>query len=213
MPSASIVATFATAAFILLIIPGPAVLYIVNSSVRDGRSAGLAAVAGVTLGNMVHVLAASVGLSAVLATSAAAFNTIKWLGAAYLVYVGIRTLTQAPSVIDPTSSGVTPRRAFTQGIVVNVLNPKVALFFLSFLPQFIRPDHGRPGVQAFVLGMVFVLIGACTDSTYSLMASSLREVLLRGRSLPFVRRWVAGTVFIGLGLVAATSASTTTRKH
>ncbi len=212
MPSASIVATFATAALILLVIPGPAVLYVVNSSVRDGRASGLAAVAGVALGNMVHVIAAAVGLSAVLATSAAAFNTVKWLGAGYLVYVGIRTLTQTPSALDPTSSGVSPRRAFTQGIVVNVLNPKVALFFLSFLPQFIRPENGRPGLQAFVLGMVFVLIGACTDSTYSLMASHLREVLLRGRGLPFVRRWVAGTVFIGLGLVAATSASTT-RKH
>lgn len=92
--------------------------------------------------------------------------------------------------------------------MVNVLNPKVALFFLSFLPQFIRPDDGRPGLQALVLGLVFVGIGFCTDGTYSLVASKLRTVLLRGKALPFVQRWVAGTVFIGLGVVAATASAT-----
>jgi threonine/homoserine/homoserine lactone efflux protein len=213
MPSTSTIAAFAAASFILLIIPGPAVLYIVNRSVSDGREAGLAAVAGLTLGNLVHAIAAAVGLSAVLATSATAFNTVKWLGAGYLIYVGIRTLMRPPTAIDPTQPGVSPRRAFTQGIVVNVLNPKVALFFLSFLPQFIKPDLGRPGTQALVLGLVFVLIGACTDGTYSVLASSLRDVLLRGRALPFVRRWVAGSVFIGLGLVAATASAAGAKKR
>jgi threonine/homoserine/homoserine lactone efflux protein len=212
MPSTSTIAAFAAAAIILLLIPGPAVLYIVNRSVSDGREAGLAAVAGLTLGNLVHAIAAAVGLSAVLATSAAAFNTVKWLGAGYLVFVGIRTLMQPPAPIDPAQPGVSARKAFTQGIVVNVLNPKVALFFLSFLPQFIHPEMGRPGLQALVLGLVFVLIGACTDCTYSLLASSLREVLLKGRALPFVRRWVAGSVFIGLGLVAATASASSARK-
>lgn len=212
MPSASTIAAFATASFILLIIPGPAVLYIVNRSVSDGREAGLAAVAGLSLGNLVHALAAAVGLSAVLATSAAAFNTVKWLGAAYLIYVGVRTLMQPPTEIDPTQPGVSPVKSFRQGIVVNVLNPKVALFFLSFLPQFIKPELGRPGLQALVLGLVFVLIGACTDGTYSLLASGLRDILLRGKALPFVRRWVAGTVFIGLGLVAATASASSAKK-
>ncbi len=212
MPSSSTIAAFATASFILLIIPGPAVLYIVNRSVSDGRRAGLSAVAGLSLGNTVHAIAAAAGLSAVLATSAAAFNAVKWLGAGYLIYVGVRTLLQPATEIDPDQPGVSPKRAFTQGIVVNVLNPKVALFFLSFLPQFIKPELGRPGVQALVLGMVFVAIGACTDSIYSLLASGLREVLLRGKALPFIRRWVAGSVFIGLGLVAAT-ASVSRVKH
>jgi threonine/homoserine/homoserine lactone efflux protein len=212
MPSTSTIAAFAAAAIILLLIPGPAVLYIVNRSVSDGREAGLAAVAGLSLGNLVHAIAAAVGLSAVLATSAAAFNTVKWLGAGYLVYVGVRTLMQPPAPIDPDQPGVSARKAFTQGIVVNVLNPKVALFFLSFLPQFIHPEMGRPGMQALVLGLVFVLIGACTDGTYSLLASSLRDVLLKGRALPFVRRWVAGGVFIGLGLVAATASVSSARK-
>ena len=208
MPTASAIVAFATASVILLIIPGPAVLYIVNRSVSDGRQVDIAAATGLSLGNLVHALAAAVGLSAVLATSATAFTIVKWAGAIYLVGVGVRTLMKPAPVIDPDRPGVSLRRSFTQGIVVNTLNPKVALFFLSFLPQFIDTDAGRPGLQALVLGLVFVLIGFCTDSTYSLLASGLRHVLLRGKALPFVQRWVAGTVFIGLGVVAASASAT-----
>ena len=211
MPTASTIAAFAAASLLLLLIPGPAVLYVVNRSVSDGRRAGLAGVAGLTTGNLVHVIAAAVGLSAVLATSATAFNTVKWLGAGYLVYVGVRTLLRPAATIEADQPGVSVRRSFTQGLVVNILNPKVALFFLSFLPQFIHAEEGRPGLQALVLGMVFVVIGFCTDGTYSLVASSLRTVLLRGRTLPFVQRWVAGSVFIGLGVVAATASASHTR--
>jgi threonine/homoserine/homoserine lactone efflux protein len=153
-------------------------------------------------------IAAAVGLSAVLATSAAAFNTVKWLGAGYLIYVGSAHADAAGTGIDPDQPGVSARGRSPKGVVVNVLNPKVALFFLSFLPQFIHAEDGRSGLQALVLGLVFVAIGFCTDGTYSLVASSLRTVLLRGRTLPFVQRWVAGTVFIGLGVVAATASAT-----
>lgn len=208
MPTASAIVAFATASVILLIIPGPAVLYIVNRSVSDGRQVGIAAATGLSLGNLVHALAAAVGLSAVLATSATAFTIVKWAGAIYLVGVGVRTLMKPAPVIDTDRPGVSLRRSFTQGIVVNTLNPKVALFFLSFLPQFIDTGAGRPGLQALVLGLVFVAIGFCTDSTYSLLASGLRHVLLRGKALPFVQRWVAGTVFIGLGVVAASASAT-----
>lgn len=211
MPTLATIATFAAASLLLLIIPGPAVLYVVNRSVSDGRQAGLAGVAGLSLGNLVHAVAAAAGLSAVLATSATAFNTVKWLGAAYLVYVGVRTLMRRPDAITTEQAVVSVRRSFTQGVVVNVLNPKVALFFLSFLPQFIHPAAGRPGLQALVLGLVFVSIGCCTDGTYSLVSSHLRHVLLRGKALPFVQRWVAGTVFIGLGVVAATVSATHVR--
>ncbi|MEY2755330.1 MAG: hypothetical protein RJB65_1688 [Actinomycetota bacterium] len=211
MPSSSAIAAFAVASLLLLVIPGPAVLYIVNRSVSDGRQVGIAAATGLSLGNLVHALAAAAGLSAVISTSAAAFNAVKWAGAAYLVWVGVRTLMRPAPVIDPDRPGVSLRRSFTQGIVVNTLNPKVALFFLSFLPQFIDTDAGRPGLQALVLGLVFVLIGFCTDSTYSLLASGLRHVLLRGKALPFVQRWVAGTVFIGLGLVAASASASHAR--
>ena len=211
MPTLATIAAFAAASLLLLLIPGPAVLYVVNRSVSDGRQAGLAGVAGLSLGNLVHAIAAAAGLSAVLATSATAFNTVKWLGAVYLIYVGVRTLMHPPHAISTDQPVVSVRRCFTQGVIVNVLNPKVALFFLSFLPQFIHPDAGRPGLQALVLGLVFVSIGFCTDGTYSLVSSHLRHVLLRGKALPFVQRWVAGTVFIGLGVAAATVSATHVR--
>ena len=203
MLSPSTIAAFALASIAILIIPGPAVLYIVNRSISDGRRVGLAAVAGVELGTFVHVMAATVGLSAVLASSAAAFNTVKWLGAAYLIYVGVRTLVTRPAAIATDRATVGPRRAFHQGVVVNVLNPKVALFFLSFLPQFIHPEQGHPALQAFLLGLVFVVLAFVTDGMYAIVASELRDVLVRGRALPFVQRYVAGTVLIGLGVVAA----------
>ncbi len=209
MPDSSTLLAFALASFTLLVIPGPAVLYILNRSVSDGRTVGLAAVAGLELGNLVHALAAAAGLSAVLATSAVAFNTVTWLGALYLISVGVRTLLRRPPLVSSEGSHITTRRAFAQGIVVNVLNPKVALFFLSFLPQFIDTNHGAgiggAGRQALILGIEFVLIGCVTDTIYSLLASSLRTVLSRGRALPFVQRYVAGTVFIVLGMVAATA--------
>ncbi len=209
MPGLDAILTFAIASLALLLIPGPAVIYILNRSVAEGREAGLAAVAGLELGNLVHVIAASAGLSAVLATSATAFNVVKWLGAGYLVFVGIRTLLTKPVVIDDDPTSVSRRRSFVQGIVVNILNPKVALFFLSYLPQFIDPDNGAAWSQALVLGAIFVVIGCLTDGTYALTASALRSVLLTGRTLPFVQRYVAGTVFIALGLMATTSSTAT----
>jgi threonine/homoserine/homoserine lactone efflux protein len=207
VPTLATFAAFAAASIALLLIPGPAVLYIVNRSVSDGRTVGLAAVAGVELGTFVHVLAATAGLSAVLATSATAFNAVKWLGVGYLVFVGIRTLLRRPEAVTTDRAAISHRRAFAQGVVVNVLNPKVALFFLSFLPQFIDTDRGGASRQALVLGITFVLLGFITDGSYSTLASSLRGALVRGRGLPFVQRYVAGTVFIGLGLVAATASA------
>jgi threonine/homoserine/homoserine lactone efflux protein len=203
MPTTSTLLAFALASLALLVIPGPAVLYILNRSVSDGRRIGLAAVAGLELGNSVHAIAAALGLSAVLATSALAFNTIKWVGVAYLVVTGIRILRHPPKIVNQDSTGHSASKAFRQGVVVNIFNPKVALFFLSFLPQFIDPRRGHGALQALILGVVFVLIGCVTDSAYSLVASSFRTVLLRGKGLPFIQRYVAGTVFIGLGLVAA----------
>lgn len=207
MPALHDIVTFAVASLALLVIPGPAVIYILNRSVADGREVGLAAVAGLELGNLVHVLAASVGLSAVLATSATAFNVVKWLGAGYLIFVGIRTLLVRPAAIEGLSGSMSRRRSFLQGIVVNTLNPKVALFFVSYLPQFIDSDQGAAWSQALVLGVIFVAIGCITDASYALMASALRTVLVNGRSLPFVQRYVAGSVFIGLGLLATRASS------
>jgi len=205
VPDLSSIVTFAIASVALLLIPGPAVIYVLNRSVSDGREVGLAAVAGLELGNFVHVLAATAGLSAVLATSATAFNAVKWLGAVYLVFVGLRTLATKPRAVAGDSASVSRRRSFGQGVIVNTLNPKVALFFLSYLPQFIDTDNGAAWSQALVLGSIFVAIGCLTDGMYALTASALRTVLLRGRTLPFVQRYVAGTVFVALGVVAATT--------
>ena len=205
MPALSDVITFAVASLSLLVIPGPAVIYVLNRSVADGRNTALSGVAGLEIGNFMHVIAATLGLSAIIAASATAFSTVKWAGALYLVFVGIRTLLSKPTPPDARSTSATARKAFTQGIIVNTLNPKVALFFLSYLPQFIDPDRGSPALQSFVLGSIFVALGCCSDATYTLTASALRDRLLTGRALPFVQRYVAGSVFVALGVVASTA--------
>ena len=205
VPNLSDIIAFAIASIALLVIPGPAVIYVLNRSVADGRNTALAGVAGLEIGNFMHVIAATLGLSAIIAASATAFSTVKWAGALYLVFIGIRTLLTRPSPPDSRSTSATNRKAFTQGIVVNTLNPKVALFFLSYLPQFIDPDRGSPALQSFVLGSIFVVLGCCSDATYALTASALRDRLLTGRALPFVQRYVAGSVFVALGVVASTA--------
>ncbi len=187
----------------LLVIPGPAVIYIVNRSVADGRQIGLAAVVGLELGTFMHVLAATVGLSAILATSENAFNVVKYLGASYLVLIGLRTLTRKPEAISTSASSMTQSQAFRQGFIINTLNPKIALFFLSFLPQFIDPNISSNARQSLILGSVFVLCGFVIDGIYALTASSLREVLVKGKALPFIQQYVAGVVFVLLGAAAA----------
>ncbi len=204
MPTFDTLLAFAAASIVLLLIPGPAVTYIVNRSVADGRTVALTSVAGVALGNFMHVIAATVGLSAVLATSATAFNVVKWLGAAYLIGIGIKTLLTRPEALTAEATRTSYRRAFTQGVVVATLNPKVALFFLSFLPQFIDPDRGAAWVQSLVLGTLFTLLGAITDCTWALVASAVRRgPVPRGRAMPFIRRYVSGTIFVTLGVIAA----------
>ena len=203
MPAADSLLAFAIASVVLLMIPGPAVLYVVNRSVSDGRSVALASVGGLELGNLVHALAATAGLSAVIATSATAFSIVKWAGAIYLIGVGTLTLLRRPDALSVEGGHLSYRRAFAQGVVVNVLNPKVALFFLSYLPQFVDPSRGPAWSQVLVLGLTFVVLGLCTDSMWAIATSTLRTVLLRGRSLPFIRRWVSGSVFVMLGVLAA----------
>jgi threonine/homoserine/homoserine lactone efflux protein len=203
-----VVLAFAAASVALLVIPGPAVLYVINRSVAEGRRVGLAAVVGLACGTLVHVLAATAGLSAVLATSATAFSTIKWLGVLYLVGVGIRTLMQ-PVTPGSAPSGNTRRRVLVQGIVVNILNPKLALFFLSFLPQFLHPEDGAAAVQSLILGAIFVGLALTIDSLYAVTAGGLRVWLVRRPGgLVFLQRWFAGTMFVALGLVAATTTRT-----
>ena len=203
MPAANALLSFAAASFVLLIIPGPAVLYIVNRSMSDGRSVALASVAGLEIGNLTHGIAATAGLSAVIAASATAFGVIKWAGAIYLVGVGLGALLRRPAAVSLSSDHLSRHRAFRQGVIVNVLNPKTGLFFLSYLPHFIDPNRGPTWPQALTLGILFVLIACVTDSVWAIGTSGLRDVLLRGKSLAFMQRCVSGSVFVVLGVLAA----------
>jgi threonine/homoserine/homoserine lactone efflux protein len=208
LPDWSGLGLFVVAALVLLITPGPAVLYIVTRSIDQGRRAGLVSMLGVHVGTLVHVAAAAVGLSAVLVASATAFTAVKWLGAAYLVYLGVRRILDR-TVTGSVASGRPRRlrRAFLDGVVVNTLNPKTALFFLAFLPQFVDLSRGHPGAQILGLGLLFVLLGTLTDGAYALGAGTAAR-WLRGRPRFLAgERWVSGGVYIGLGVVAAVSSS------
>jgi threonine/homoserine/homoserine lactone efflux protein len=191
---------FSAAALALLAVPGPAVLYIVVQSAEQGRRVGLASVAGIHLGTLVHVAAAALGLSALIVASAVAFSVVKYAGAAYLVYLGIRKLLERDSPTSLEHRREPLGRAFVRGVVVNVLNPKTALFFLAFLPQFVDADSGGVWSQALVLGFVFVGLGLVTDSLYALAAGTVGGLLRRKRR---ALRYGSGVVFIGLGATAA----------
>ena len=199
-PDSTALWLFSVAAVALLLIPGPAVLYVVVQSAEQGRRVGLASVAGVHLGTLVHVAAATVGLSALIVASAVAFSVVKYAGAAYLISIGIRKLLSGDEVTEVEGHRATLRRAFTRGAVVNVLNPKTALFFLAFLPQFVDPDRGGVWSQALVLGLVFVGLGLVSDSLYAVAAGTVGGLLRRRRR---ALRYGSGFMFIGLGAVAA----------
>ena len=207
MPDPSRLALFVGAALLLLVVPGPSVLYIVTQSVSHGRRAGIASVAGITTGTLVHIAAATVGLSALLASSAVAFDVVKYLGAAYLIAVGIRRLAGFERAQEERARGTRDLgRLYRQGIVVNTLNPKTALFFLAFLPQFVDPSRGVAWVQVLLLGLLFATLGFLSDGTWALVAGTLGDRLRRSRRFPAVQRYISGSVFVGLGAVAAFSA-------
>lgn len=200
---------FVVAALALLVVPGPAVLYVVARSIHEGRRAGLASVVGIHVGTLVHIAAATLGLSALIASSALAFTAVKIAGAVYLVGLGVWTLFSRRSEPDVALGGERNlRRAFAQGIVVNVLNPKTALFFLAFLPQFVDPNARHPAVQIAFLGILFALLGLVTDSLWALAAGTAGGVLRRSRRFLGTQRYVTGTVYVGLGVLTAFAGST-----
>jgi threonine/homoserine/homoserine lactone efflux protein len=201
MPDAHAFALFVPAAIVLLAIPGPAVLYIVATSVVGGRRAGLVSVAGIHLGSIVHVAAAVAGLSALVVSSAIAFSVVKYAGAAYLVLVGIRKWLEKDDPIHIERPPRALRRVFVQGAIVNVLNPKTALFFLAFLPQFVD-DSRTVWSQVAILGLCFVALGMISDSTYALAGGTLGRFLRRRRKAV---RYASGATFVGLGATAAAS--------
>lgn len=209
MPDLSQLYLFVAAAVVLMVTPGPAVLYVVARSVNQGRAAGMVSVLGIQLGTFFHVLAAALGVSALLLSSALAFNVVKYLGAAYLIYLGVRKLLSG----QETSEDEVGRRReslwriFRQGVFVNVLNPKTALFFFAFLPQFINPSAGNVTAQVLFLGCLFVLIATISDGLYALLAGSIGHWLRGSRRYLKGQRYFAGGVYIGLGVTTALSGS------
>jgi threonine/homoserine/homoserine lactone efflux protein len=196
---------FLLASIALLLVPGPSVLYVVARSVSQGRRAGFVSVAGGAMGNLVHVIAATVGLSALLASSALAFSVVKYAGAAYLIYLGMRTLLSNAPVDLILAQPQPPRRVFAQAVLVYALNPKTALFFLAFLPQFADPARGAIGPQLFLLGCLFVLLALCTDSGYALLAGGLAQRLRATARLWRWQRWFSGGIYLVLGVTTALS--------
>jgi threonine/homoserine/homoserine lactone efflux protein len=204
VPSAGTLALFSLAALALIVVPGPAVLYIVAQSIDGGRTAGLLSALGVAVGGLVHATAAAIGLSALLLSSATAFTVVKLAGAAYLIGLGLYTLLVRKD--DPAEAVRRERRlrrSFVQGVVVNVLNPKTALFFIAFLPQFVDRDAGSVAVQLLVLGLVFVGLAVVSDSVWALAAGTAASRLRASPRFLAARRYVSGSVFVGLGAVTA----------
>jgi threonine/homoserine/homoserine lactone efflux protein len=211
MPDVPTFALFVAAALALLLLPGPAVIYVVARSVEGGRLTGLVSVLGVELGTLLHVVFAAAGLSAIVVSSAVAFSVVKWLGAAYLVWLGLRQILgrdggdqEAPL----SGSGENRLRVFSQSVLVQVLNPKVALFFLAFLPQFVDPSRGAAWTQVVVLGATLATLGLFTDGLYALLGGTAGEWIRKqraGAGLRRARRYVKGGVYIALGAVAAIS--------
>lgn len=204
MPTLTTIVLFVLAAAGLLLIPGPSVLYIVTRSASQGKRAGLASVLGIELAGLIHGLFATLGLSALLLTSALAFNIVKYIGAAYLIYLGVRTLLkrearhEAETPIPKSFSQI-----FAQGLLVDLLNPKTALFFYAFLPQFVDPTRGVVAWQMMLFGLLFAIVGFCTDGFYALLGSLIGRFLKTNRLYQRVQRYITGCIYIVLGVSTA----------
>jgi threonine/homoserine/homoserine lactone efflux protein len=209
LPHGAALGAFVTSAVVLLLIPGPAVFYIIGRSLGQGRAAGLVSVCGISVGTLFHVLAATLGLSAVLASSAAAFQTVKYLGAAYLVFLGVQKLMhrEPEKLGEADVERVRLRRVFGQGVVVNILNPKSALFFLAFLPQFVTPGRGNMREQILSLGLLFTSMGILSDGMWAMLAGTLAELMKKKKNWLNAQRYFSGGLLITLGLATAFTGS------
>ena len=204
MPSPEVFAAFAVASLALLVVPGPSVLYIVTRSMDQGRAAWLVSVLGIHTGSIVHVAAAALGLSAILASSALTYGVVKYVGAAYLIWLGIRAIRgRAEEGTEVTGREHSLGRIYAQGVVVNVLNPKTALFFLAFLPQFVDVSRGSVPLQIVLLGVTFILLGFISDGSYALVSARVSRRLAKRRGSGIVGRWLPGLTLIGLGIASA----------
>ena len=199
---------FLLASLALLLTPGPAVLYIVARSINQGRMAGIVSVLGVETANFFHASAAALGLSAILLSSALAFDIVKYLGAAYLIYLGFRKIVAWE---DHTKTEVGEQeslsRIYSQGFVVNLFNPKTALFFFAFLPQFVNTSNGNITLQIFLLGIIFVIMAIITDSAFAIISSLIANQLNANKNFARNQRYFTGLIYISLGVVTAFTGS------
>ncbi len=198
---------FIVAAAALLLVPGPAVLYITARSASQGRTAGLVSVLAIETANLIQAVAAGLGLSAILLSSALAFDVVKYLGAGYLIYLGIRKLLSSENGAEEKIEPESLRQIFWQGVAVNILNPKTALFFFAFLPQFVDPVRGNVIAQNLTLGLIFVGLAIITDSMYALVVSSFADKLRGNQRFQTGGRYFAGLVYVGLGITTALTGS------
>lgn len=199
---------FIGASLALLIAPGPAVVYIVTRSIDQGGRAGIVSALGIALGTTFHVIAAALGISAIIVSSVAAFNIVKYIGAAYLIYLGLRQILTNEDLREPQVQKFTNLRSiFFQGIIVNIFNPKVVLFIFAFLPQFVKVSNGPAGIQMLMLGLIFVSLGLCSDSMYVLLSKSVSGFIKRNFSTLSKKRYFTGSVYITLGLATALSSN------
>jgi threonine/homoserine/homoserine lactone efflux protein len=203
VPDATTLLLFAAASLALLLVPGPAVLFVVARSLEQGRTAGIVSVLGVHAGSLVHVAAAVAGISALVASSATAFAVVKYAGAAYLVLLGIQRLRSRGDEVLAAAPRAPRARLFRQGLVVSVLNPKTAVFFLAFLPQFVDPGVGPAAPQVAVLGLCFVALGIVSDGAWALLAGAAGQRLRRSASVRRRLDRASGVTYLGLGAVAA----------
>lgn len=202
-PSESSLLLFLSAALVLLAIPGPAVFYVVGRSIDQGRGAGFVSALGIGVGTLFHAGAAALGLSALLMSSVAAFSAVKYLGAAYLIYLGVQKLRHEEPLEFSRPAGVKPSHVFRQGIVVNVLNPKTALFFFAFLPQFVDRSRGSVAGQILFLGVLFAVMGVASDSVWAVFAGTIAERLRSSTRWRAARRYLSGGMLISLGVATA----------
>ncbi len=211
MPAGSTLLLFSAASLALLAIPGPAVIFVVTRSVEQGRRAGLISMLGVELGTLTYALAAAAGLSSLLAASAVGFTVVKYLGAAYLIYLGIRKLRDREPGLEPSVSR--RPRLFVNGLAVQLLNPKIAIFFVAFLPQFVTPARGSSTAQILLLGVLFTALAVISDGSYALLASAVGGWLRRRARASRALTRLSGGVYIGLGVAAALTGSTSRSSH
>ncbi len=194
-------ATYVAVVFGFVFIPGPATLLTVARSSTSGTKAGIATGLGIAVGDIIHTAMAVVGISAIIYASAFMFSLVKYLGAAYLIYLGIQAImAKAPNTSDERAVPITPREAFHQAILAEVLNPKTALFFLAFLPQFVKPENGSVMLQLTTLGLILVALGLVSTVFFAVSAGSVGHFL---RQNPTVLRWqgkIVGTIYCGLGV-------------